>query len=350
MGILIILCIIIVFCKVYTKKSENIIQILVNEEVITFLGNDMELEKELKMLSIEKETKIKNLSSSKIYVNGEKINPGKELKIRIPKINEENKIEVKLNFKNKYAKTTYMINTLPGDFPEYEVEGNSKYEGDYYFTVDNYLLKLNEVGEIIFYKKTDNQALGFKKYTNNKKTRYTYLELSVIGQTEIYSLCDLVVLDEEYKEIDRVKYKIENKEELGIDAHDSVYLDDGHYILVTYKGKEVINMPKELGYESSVMVRACLIKEIKNGHKIWEFESTDYPQLYNFYSANGVYINEITAQNFSNYMHFNSFAIDPNDNNLICSFRNQDAIMKINRRTGKMMWILGGKGDEFRTE
>ena len=39
--------------------------------------------------------------------------------------------------------------------------------------------------------------------------------------------------------------------------------------------------------------------------------------------------------------------IDPKDNNLICSFRNLDSIIKIDRKTGDIIWILGGKGDQF---
>ena len=50
---------------------------------------------------------------------------------------------------------------------------------------------------------------------------------------------------------------------------------------------------------------------------------------------------------YVNNMYFNSMEIDPLDGNLICSFRVIDAIIKINRTTGKIMWILGGKGDEF---
>ena len=31
----------------------------------------------------------------------------------------------------------------------------------------------------------------------------------------------------------------------------------------------------------------------------------------------------------------------------MCSFRNIDSILKIERGTGKILWILGGKGDHF---
>ena len=46
-------------------------------------------------------------------------------------------------------------------------------------------------------------------------------------------------------------------------------------------------------------------------------------------------------------MHMNSLCIDPNDGNIICSFRNLDEIIKINRSTGAIMWRLGGANSDF---
>ena len=46
-------------------------------------------------------------------------------------------------------------------------------------------------------------------------------------------------------------------------------------------------------------------------------------------------------------MHINSVFIDPRDNNLICSFRNTDQVLKIHRTTGDIVWRLGGKNSDF---
>ncbi len=47
------------------------------------------------------------------------------------------------------------------------------------------------------------------------------------------------------------------------------------------------------------------------------------------------------------YFHINAISIDPTDNNLVISGRNTCACYKVNRRTGKMMWRLGGKHSDF---
>lgn len=47
------------------------------------------------------------------------------------------------------------------------------------------------------------------------------------------------------------------------------------------------------------------------------------------------------------YFHINSLNIDPLDNNIIISARNQDSIIKISRKDGHIIWILGGPNDQF---
>ena len=61
------------------------------------------------------------------------------------------KVEVKyINGKNR----EFIVNTLPGTFPEYSVEGESEYEGDYYtstyskdYDIDHYIFKLDKTRE-----------------------------------------------------------------------------------------------------------------------------------------------------------------------------------------------------------
>lgn len=47
------------------------------------------------------------------------------------------------------------------------------------------------------------------------------------------------------------------------------------------------------------------------------------------------------------YFHINSIGIDPSDDNLVVSSRNCWTIYKLNRKTGTVMWRLGGKRNDF---
>ena len=47
-------------------------------------------------------------------------------------------------------------------------------------------------------------------------------------------------------------------------------------------------------------------------------------------------------------MHINSISIDPSDNNLVISGRNTVRLYKVDRKTGRVIWRLGGKHSHFR--
>jgi hypothetical protein len=47
------------------------------------------------------------------------------------------------------------------------------------------------------------------------------------------------------------------------------------------------------------------------------------------------------------YMHMNSISVDPDDDNVVISGRNTSACYKVDRRTGKVIWRLGGKHSDF---
>jgi hypothetical protein len=48
------------------------------------------------------------------------------------------------------------------------------------------------------------------------------------------------------------------------------------------------------------------------------------------------------------YMHINSISVDPSDNNLVISGRNTCACYKVDRKTGRVIWRLGGKKSDFK--
>lgn len=168
-------------------------------------------------------------------------------------------------------------------------------------------------------------------YTNNKN--YNILLALKMKNERTVEKANIISINKNNNEI-----KVLKEVSVDIDPHDFVYIDDNHFIIAEYYYEDKIidgNMKK---------VKATLIKEIKDDKILWEFKTTDYPEFYNYYDSSTAFYN---LENNYDYMHFNSFAIDPNDNNLLASFRNINAIIKINRATGKYIWILGGLGNQF---
>lgn len=241
------------------------------------------------------------------------------------------------------------INTLPNKFPEYTFEGKSDIEGDYYITTyagdddKHYIMKLNNDGKLIYYK---NVLLSFdfkKIITEDGKVRYTYLESSKeqLEDANSFFYCYLVVMDEKYNVINKISYD----EETLAESHTYYYINDNEYIISTYEREKVNNIPEELTNKEEVEALASKIKLVKNNETIWEFKTTDYEELYEYSTETNNFNSEVIGD--KDYTHLNSITIDPNDGNILASFRNIDSILKLDINTGKLIWILGGKGDEF---
>ncbi|WP_372527299.1 arylsulfotransferase family protein [Piscinibacter sp.] len=126
----------------------------------------------------------------------------------------------------------------------------------------------------------------------------------------------------------------------ALDWRDHVILDDGHYIVGVVAAKAVSNIPSLPG--QSLFVSGTGLQEISSGAAVFNWLSTDYPQLY----ACSTEDNNFAANNAADYAHWDSVAVD-GDANWIASFRHLDAVLKINRTNGSIAWILGGPCDQF---
>ena len=99
-----------------------------------------------------------------------------------------------------------------------------------------YMMKISNDGKVLYYKKDNNNPFfDFKNHNINVKVRYSYLEVnrSIPTVGLFYELGDIVILDENYNEIDRVTLKDngEVKSNSGVENHDFIMIDDGHYIV-----------------------------------------------------------------------------------------------------------------------
>ena len=249
--------------------------------------------------------------------------------------------------------TKSSIRTYPLAAPQFIAEQFSDKinSGTYYFTLDNYLLKTDTQGNIVFYWYLGQTVLDFKKHKLPEENLYSF----ALGSTEGLRLGDVgyvpareIVMDEEYNVIDDIPYLLENETVRArslLDSHDFMILGRGHYVVMGYYGKTVFNIPDELPHAKyGTRVAAIIIQEIKDNKVVWQWDSTNYPELY-YMSTTADYYNK--NEQWNDYAHMNSIDIDPDDGNYICSFRNLSTILKIDSLTGDIIWALGGALDEF---
>lgn len=210
------------------------------------------------------------------------------------------------------------------------------------------LMLLDKNGVILKKTVIGAECLNFTKWNYEGKTRYSYNQYIYKNGTLQVIYSQAVVLDENFNEIRRFNLLPFNgrtpADPNGLDSHDFILLGDDHYIALGAIEEKVNNIPATLNPIPDCRVIATVIQEVNNGQVQWEWKSTGYPEFYSNSVEGNAFSNN---DNADDYMHCNSMYIDSVDQNLVCSFRNQDQVVKIKRNTGEIIWRLGGKSSDF---
>lgn len=234
-------------------------------------------------------------------------------------------------------KSYYEPSELPADFPKYKFKGKSKYLKEILVGLANYhyVFILDEIGRVKWYKNVGKNGYFLRKQYMDGKPYYTYATTyDDEGGKEKW---EMVVLDGDYNEVDRVSMIDENGQPVNIDNHCGLMLGKNHYLLFALNYITVDNVP-EGSPVSNGEIAENWIQEIKDGQVIFNWHSSDYPIFYQIFNEGEEYLKD--------YVHMNSLMIDVDDN-IVFSCRHNNSIVKIHRKTGEIMWFLGGVLDEF---
>lgn len=333
------------------------ITITIDGNPVTVDAYSQDIWYDVRQLTTERDLTItaSDFTGCTVTVNGVPIEPNGTASLRLERMNALEGIEICVTNAETQSQTRNYIRTLPMIYSSATILSNDPEDGYYYFNLNNYLFKTDTKGNVVFYKQLDGNVLSgydFKRTEVDGKVYYSYLAsyepadnaaLEGVG----YLRCYAVVLDENYNEIDRVWCLVETDGRTTVlENHQFTILGEKHYLVSAYVGKRVMNIPQDVPHSQlGARVVADVIQEIKDGQVIWEWDSTEHPELYALSVESNDFYNE-TVQ-WADYAHFNAIAVDPRDQNLVCSFRNLDAILKLDRTTGEILWILGGSGDQF---
>jgi len=145
-----------------------------------------------------------------------------------------------------------------------------------------------------------------------------------------------VVGDSNYREIARVK-----------GAHG--FQGDVHEFVITSRGTALIAIYSEVaadltafGGPSDGRVVEGIVQELAlpSGKLLFEWHSLQHVPLEESYRT------AETPQGNVDYLHLNSIAVDV-DGNLLVSARHTSTVYKLDRRSGRIIWRLGGKDSDF---
>lgn len=330
---------------------------------ITVNGNALALDPgqpdkwyDVPMLTTEQDTPFVfgNFQGYEVTVNGKAASKNSTVNVRLPKLTKQIPITIVLKNMNTSAVTKYYIRTENNAMPDINTLGKGIEKGFYYSALNGFIFKMDYAGNLVFYKQAPN-SYDFKMTKVNGEIQYSYWgAMGQSGNTGVITNGEPVanediILDKNYNVIDHIPGLIPNGDipaNASPDIHDFTILGDRHYLIESYVQKRVTNIPANVPHSAfGARVQATVIQEIDHGKVIWQWDSTDHPELYGISVEGNDYFN--TTEQWADYLHFNSMQVDPSDQNLVCSFRHLDSVMKIDRKTGKILWILGGKGDQF---
>lgn len=242
---------------------------------------------------------------------------------------------------------SYTLHTLPKNFPEITLSQDSKIpSGQILFSVhglSSYAIIYDTSGKVVYYRgnnKPQFSMFHLQRWTlPDGQTRYSVHEREELSDNKSFFNGSHLVLDERFRPVDRVRIlPTSTHPALLAEEHEFIMLDKDHYIVLGYNPYTVKTEDGE-----SIKVYSGIIQEQKDGRVIMDWDARNYPELLS------ACIEKCPALNkqHNDFMHVNSIHIDPNDNNLIVSMASSYGIIKIHRKTGEILWHLGGKNDEF---
>jgi hypothetical protein len=143
-----------------------------------------------------------------------------------------------------------------------------------------------------------------------------------------------VIVDSSYRELARVRAANGR----WIDAHEFVLTPEGTALFVCYPETVPTDLSSVGGPSYGTALESVIQEvDVRSGRLLFEWKSLEHISVDESYQRPAVPMD---------YLHANSIAIAP-DGNLLVSARCTWALYKINRRTGQVMWRLGGKRSDF---
>jgi hypothetical protein len=235
--------------------------------------------------------------------------------------------------KQKSHITSSITDTLPDDLPEYYISVFNNPSDGYIFMSPfpwppfgpGYMIIMDNYGVPIFYRRCPIRCMDFKLNGNGLVTYFNRSTRKFYSLDSSYAMIDSFACGNGY----------------STDVHDLQVLASGHSLLMSYDFQTVRMDTIVPGGDTAASVIGLIIQELdENKNVIFQWRSWDHFKITD--ASDDI---DLTAHTID-YVHGNSVESDI-DGNLIISCRHMDEITKINRTTGKIIWRLGGKNNQF---
>jgi hypothetical protein len=214
---------------------------------------------------------------------------------------------------------------LPYDLPQVIITtSNNPSPGYFFLTPSPYIEIVDNAGTPVFYQNENGELYDFDFQPDGELTYFDY-PVNCYG------------LDSSGNQV----RSFNTADGFTVDVHDLRVMPDGSYYIFG-KRNVYINMDSIVsgGNPDADIIDGALQQFDSQGNLEFQWDAIQN------YNITDVDTNIDLTQQTIDFSHFNSVDIDT-DGNLLISARNLDEITKVDHNTGKIIWRLGGKNNQF---
>jgi VCBS repeat-containing protein len=221
--------------------------------------------------------------------------------------------------------STHHVRCLPGSFPEWSFESFAPAEQQFYLlAVGDYVFVLDGNGVPLWWFDDGGGAPADAKYLADGTIAWASDRATANARYEIRALDGSPV-----RELKTVATMT--------DGHDMQLLDNGNYLLMSYRQRAGTVDLSAYGGSADATVLDAELQEIEpDGSLLWSWNSKDHIDL----AETDHWFDDFPHTPVYDLVHIN--AAQRNGDSLLISLRHTDGVYKIDRSTGDIVWKLGG--------
>jgi hypothetical protein len=225
----------------------------------------------------------------------------------------------------------YFVRCLPSDFPVWEYEGLQPTSHQYYVTAPTLLSGIAPPYAVIF----DDNGVPVWWYANRPAGP---IDVKVLksGTVAWWSQSD-VSNGYEIRELDGDLVRTVEIVDGSTDIHELQQQPNGNFLVTSYMPREHADL-EQFGGSADQSVIDGVVEEIgPSGELVWKWSTEGHVDL----SETGRWWPTALASNPADIVHMN--AVEPIGNDaILISLRHTDAVYKVDKATGDVIWKLGG--------
>jgi hypothetical protein len=236
--------------------------------------------------------------------------------------------------------TRYHVRCLPPGFPLWTSTKSGRTQAAYYLIdpvgsgPSRWVTMVDPQGVPVWWKQTGTATDDAKLLPNGRLAWSRFFPPDIFGVKPVQAF-DEYTLTGRHVRVDRTVGSV-------TDLHDMQYLPHGHRLLITYRPRGGVDLRSQGGRANATVLDGEVQEINRRGRKVWSWNSKDHVDL-SERSVSGPLPDPTRLHDGRmayNLVHLNS--VEPHGHELLISMRLTSALYDIDRRTGKVLWKLGG--------